>query len=261
MVYLLFFIGFGFLLIIYLYYSTTSVVLERVVINEEEEADKIRLIHLSDFHYYRTGRLEKKVLSILEKEKADMIVMTGDYLKTDCYPGFNNYLQEMNIDCPALAVLGNHDFNHNLNKLEAVLRSAGVTLLRNEGLSMQIRGRTLNIIGIESPDRGYDDLKRASLAVDLNSGYNIVLSHTYHIMDRIEPNNIDLVLAGDTHGGQINIPLVGIKLLKFFFRHDLRYISGSYKKNNTTLYINRGLGTSLLPVRYRSRPEVTLIEL
>ncbi len=70
---------------------------------------------------------------------------------------------------------------------------------------------------------------------------------------------IDLILVGDTHGGQINFPLIGKMLLDYLFRFD--FLKGLYQPGNTYLYVNRGLGTTGLHFRLRCSPEIALIEI
>ena len=130
-----------------------------------------------------------------------------------------------------------------------------ITFLENESTKISINGNEINLIGVGSPDGGHDYLDKAVKGIDLSDGYNVLLSHTYHIIDSIKNYDIDLVLAGDTHGGQIIYPLVGKLLLNKLF--ETKYLRGKYEIGNTILYVNRGLGTSLLPFRFNSYPEIT----
>ncbi|MDZ7672449.1 MAG: hypothetical protein U5K53_06415 [Halanaerobiales bacterium] len=66
----------------------------------------------------------------------------------------------------------------------------------------------INIIGVDTPDMGKDDYNKAVEGIDLNNNFNLLLSHTYHITEKEKLENIDLVLVGDTHGGQINLPIL-----------------------------------------------------
>mgnify|MGYP006303271927 CR=1 FL=1 len=141
-----------------------------------------------------------------------------------------------------------------------LLEEQGIKFLHNEDFAYQVNSQQVNIIGVGSPDLGYDDLDRAVQDVDLNEGYNIILSHTYEIIgDAQDYDEIDLVLAGDTHGGQMNIPFITENLLGRFYQ--IEYLSGKYVLDNLILYVNRGLGTIGLPWRFNCRPEVTLIEI
>jgi hypothetical protein len=86
-----------------------------------------------------------------------------------------------------------------------------------------------------------------------------MLAHSPEIFRRIKSQNIDLVLTGHTHGGQVNIPFI----TNFFLpvKYGRKYKSGLFKEDSTYLYVNRGVGTTLLPFRFNAPPEITLIEL
>ena len=113
---------------------------------------------------------------------------------------------------------------------------------------MNIDGNLINVIGVK---------ENGDLNKSVNKkGYNIVLSHFYDIIKN--ETEMDLILVGDTHGGQINIPLIGKKVLDFLFNFD--YLKGKYFVDDTVLYVNRGIGTSKVNVRLRCRPEIALIE-
>jgi predicted MPP superfamily phosphohydrolase len=191
--------------------------------------------------------LERKLISIIKKEEYDLLVMTGDYLHKRCYLNeFGDFLNKLNIHKPAFAVPGDNDQDINWNKF---FKKTGITFLRNEGVSLDIDGNLINVIGVE---------KNGVLNINKN-GYNIILSHFYDIIDEAKnESEIDLILAGDTHGGQINIPLIGKKVLDLIFKFD--YLKGKYNVDGIVLYVNRGIGTSKINVRLRCRPEVALIE-
>jgi len=135
-----------------------------------------------------------------------------------------------------------------------------IKFLNNENITTNKDNDKINIIGVDTPDLGYDNISQAVGSLDLNDSFNIILSHTYEIINKLNNSNkFDLILAGDTHGGQINLPF----LKKFVFNSfELNHLSGEYKvKGNTILYINRGIGTTKIPLRLRSRPEITVIDI
>jgi len=97
---------------------------------------------------------------------------------------------------------------------------------------------------------------------------NIILSHTHEIVNSLDDESdscsssgVDLILTGDTHGGQINIPFISRFIIPLAFNRDSNFIAGKYNHGNTVIYINRGLGTTILPFRFNSRPEITLVRL
>jgi uncharacterized protein len=237
-------------LILYLYYETTQLKLERVTISSDKIKGKLRILHLTDHHFRNINRLERKIISIAKKEEYDLLVMTGDYLHKKKYlDEFGDFLNKLNIHKPAFAVPGDNDQEINWN---IFFEKTGITFLKDEVIRLDIDGNLINVIGVEKKG----DLNKT--AINKNE-YNVILSHFYDIINEVKnEKEIDLILVGDTHGGQINIPLIGKRVIDLLFKFD--YLKGKYNVNNTVLYVNRGIGTSKLNLRLRCRPEIALIE-
>ncbi len=248
------------LLVLYLYYQTTQVKLEKISISSDKIKGNLKILHLSDHHFNKMGRLEKKIIAYLQKEEFDILVLTGDYLRNITYiDEFDVFLKKLNLNQPAFAVSGDNDYSINPVLWQEFFKESGIIFLANQGLSINIAENTINIIGVESPGIA-DDLNKSLSSLDLKDTYNIILSHTYNILEIVkEEMEIDLILVGDTHGGQINFPLIGKRLLDYLFRFD--FLKGLYRLGNTYLYVNRGLGTSGLYFRLRCSPEIALIEI
>lgn len=247
------------LLLVYLYHETTSTVVERVEIITGFNPDRtIHILHLSDLHFRRWGRVEKRVLSYVHRIKPPLILLTGDYVNNrKNKKEWMAFLEKLTENSSVYAVRGNHDYDD--LDIERTFSKLGITLLCNKGVSLQLEGLPLNIIGVESLDRRYTCLREVASTLKLNDSYNIVLSHTYHCIKRGKGMGIHLYLVGDTHGGQIYFPYITQKLLQH--RHEVEYMRGKYSVNGSILYVNRGLGWILLPIRLRSRPEMTLLQL
>jgi len=239
-----------------LYHHTTKVKVENVNLKSEKIANQISILQLSDFHFDGKGKLEKNIKSKLKEIEYNLVVLTGDYLNdVDKIDEFISFINELEFTPKVYAVSGNHDYQRNIEEIKNKFEKENITFLENESTKISINGNEINLIGVGSPDGGHDYLDKAVKGIDLSDGYNVLLSHTYHIIDSIKNYDIDLVLAGDTHGGQIIYPLVGKLLLNKLF--ETKYLRGKYEIGNTILYVNRGLGTSLLPFRFNSYPEIT----
>ena len=225
-----------------------------------EIASPLKAIQLSDFHFKEAGRLEMEVKSYLESNSYDLLLLTGDYLSSpDKLDDFFQYLGSIDFQAPVIAVPGNHDYKLDIALIAERFKARGIIFLENGNYNFKKAGQSFNLIGVGSPDLGRDKLEEAVNGLEMNGGYNIILSHTYDIIDKIAEYQIDLILAGDTHGGQIYLPFITKFLMKRVL--GLRYLAGRYKIGDTTLYINRGLGTSGLPVRFNCRPELTEIRI
>ncbi|MGM0438414.1 MAG: metallophosphoesterase [Bacillota bacterium] len=239
-----------------LYHHTTKVKKEEISLKSDKISDEIAILQLSDFHYDGRGKLEKNLKKKIREVKYDLVVLTGDYLNDeDKLAEFITFLNELEFKTKVFAVSGNHDYFKNIEEIKDNFEKEGIIFLENESEKINVKGNEINIIGVGSPDGDHDDFKKAVDNLNLTNSYNLVLSHTYHILDSIKNYDIDLVLAGDTHGGQIIYPLLGKILLNIFF--ETKYLAGRYEINDTTLYVNRGLGTSLLPMRFNAYPEIS----
>ncbi|WP_412470827.1 metallophosphoesterase [Halobacteriovorax sp. RT-2-4] len=212
----------------------------------------LKIAHISDLHTKGLGTIEKKVISALQKEKPDIIVITGDLATPDgTYEGYLEVLREMKAPKGVYFVQGNWDIWEELPNKEELFQKAGIIDLTN---SMKQIDKDLNLIG-------FDDLigvpaTKLLKSVD-SSLLNIALFHTPDFFDTI-PNSIPLSLAGHSHGGQVRIPLYGPLWTPYGTDN---YISGWYKKENKELFVSRGIGNSILPIRFNCRPELVFIEI
>jgi hypothetical protein len=135
-------------------------------------------------------------------------------------------------------------------------------------MPVQLNGGTLNLIGVDFQSvrwlgRHGEDLVRKYLdgvqPLVLPETVNILLSHNPNTFDRAAELGIDLSLAGHTHGGQITLEFIHPSLTPS--RLITRYVKGWYQKGEAQLYVNRGIGTILAPIRFAAPPEITLLEL
>jgi predicted MPP superfamily phosphohydrolase len=223
----------------------------------------IEIVHLSDFHSKNFGQKEKEVLENLRQLNPDFIFITGDFVDwttkdlKSCQ-GFWQELSENHLG-KVFGVLGNHDHRHPKRKtLKNLLKESGIEILANEAKKVEKNGDFIHLIGIDDPHEGYDDIKKAMAEID-NDNLKILIAHSPEIFKKIKGKDIDLVLVGHTHGGQINIPFLTDFLLPL--KYDRKYKSGLFKENSTYLYVNRGIGTTFISLRFNSFPEITLITL
>lgn len=142
--------------------------------------------------------------------------------------------------------------------------SAGVIVLHDESIVIEKDGQTIQMIGIDDPDFSYiaaDKIVSTKLeTMDIKEGFTLMLSHRPELFDSYVENEIDLVLSGHAHGGQVRIPLIGGLIAPdqgLFPKYD----AGVYSEGNTTMVVSRGIGNSVIPIRINNRPEIVLIEL
>lgn len=251
-------------IIIFLSYKLIDNHTHDIEINREEIynnkiKENLKILHLSDLHFNFDRNYQQKLLKIVNNLEYDFLFFTGDYVNKEQYIlNLNQFLEKIDNKENAFAVFGNHDYEYNLDKLESAFKENNIKILDNKGQTLNIKNNNVNIIGVETPDLEKDKFNKATEDLNLTQNINLLLSHTYHIVKRDKLDDINLVLAGDTHGGQINIPFINQIINNKF---ELKYKSGKYILNHLILLINRGIGTSILPFRINCKPEVLLITL
>jgi len=238
------------------------IVLERIEVESNKDLDKeLKIIQLSDFHSQNFGRQEKKVIEELKEIDADFIFITGDFVDIrtkdlESCAEFWKRISEVN-KARVFGVLGNHDYWHpKTEKIIELLNKNGIEILSNESIELKSNNSSFNLVGVGDPYEGRDNLKKA---MEKLSGQlpTILMAHSPEIFREAKKKDIDLILTGHTHGGQIDLPLITRIILPL--KHDKDYKKGQFKDNSSTLYVNRGIGTTILPARFNSLPEITVI--
>lgn len=216
------------------------------------------IAQISDVHagtYVGEGELDEG-LALVRKARPDLVVVTGDIVDFDetWAPLVARKLADLAPRDGVAAVLGNHDYYADVDKVAAALRKGGVDVLVDEGRVIRPRdGGGFALLGVDDRwstryGRAGPRLGRALAMVPPELG-RVLLSHQPPTVDRWA-GQVALQLSGHTHGGQIN---PGVRLADLF----LKYVAGPYQVGGTTLYVNRGFGTVGTPSRVGAPPEVT----
>lgn len=218
----------------------------------------LKIADLSDLHTRGLGRPERKILAILEREKPDVILITGDSLADP----LGNYaacmrvyrrLSALNAPLGVWFVHGNWEILKPVKHEREFYRDAGIHLLVNQNHELR---PDVWLIGLDDATVGRPDLRKAMQGVPENV-YKIAMFHSPDFFEVIA-GKVNLVLAGHTHGGQIHIPLVKPFWLP---KGSGRFLAGWYEEKESRMYVNRGVGMSEIPVRFLCRPEVAFITL
>jgi len=212
----------------------------------------IKIAHLSDIHTYGLGRREVKMLQVMEAEQPDAIVITGDSINiTSDYPALHDLLTRLHAPLGVWVVRGNHEDWWPVDNEQAFYKSAGVRLLVNS--SDEVRDG-IWFVGFDDLYAGSPDLQKAFAGVP-ESAYKIALFHS-PVYFETEAGHSDLGLAGHSHGGQVKLPLIGPPYSPPFCG---RFMEGWYELRGTKMYVSRGIGTSIVGVRFWCRPEIAII--
>jgi predicted MPP superfamily phosphohydrolase len=229
--------------------------------------DNLKIVQFSDTHlgfHYDLDQLEELIEKI-NKIKADIIFFTGDLMdEPNKYSEANQIpplLQKIEAPLGKFAIYGNHDHGgYGSDIYKSIMEEAGFILLLNENRKIEVSGSSIHVIGIDDAMLGRPDIKLAAENI-AEPSYKILLSHAPDLADGASSFGIQLQLSGHSHGGQIKIPFFGA-LVKPPYAE--RYHEGFYEigsQEPLTLYVNRGLGTTRLPFRFLSRPEMTVFTL
>ncbi|WP_391558388.1 metallophosphoesterase [Robertmurraya sp.] len=229
-----------------------------------------KILQFSDTHVgfqYDLTQL-KELVNKINSLEPDMILFTGDLMDTpNQYAEINSIapiLKNLHAPFGSFAIYGNHDHGgYGSDLYRNVMKEAGFTLLLNEAHQVSLlTNESLYIAGIDDAMLGRPDIQ-ATLESIPNEAYTILLSHAPDLADQAANiGNVQLQLSGHSHGGQIQIPFLGAIIKPPFAK---KYYEGFYQigqtSNPLTLYVNRGLGTTRLPFRFLSPPEITLFTL
>lgn len=229
-----------------------------------------KFVQISDLHFTEKTNEARinKIYQAVKKLNPEIVFITGDFVSKEIgIKPATNLVGKLTKDFPVYAVFGNWDYwalNYDINRIENELEKVGAEVAINESFEVQVGDELINIIGVKDPytsgqsERG---LKWVMDNIDKNNkSCKILLAHSPDIIKTASELNIDLVLVGHTHGGQIHIPFITPKLIPV--RPEGKgYIKGLYTVNQTQMYVNRGLGMSIWPFRFMVSPEITLISL
>jgi len=155
------------------------------------------------------------------------------------------------------ASLGNHDWWLDAPRVQTALEKRGIRALENDAVYLARGGAHFWLIGISDFREGPLDLPRARSKVT-GAGPVLAFTHNPDVFPVI-PWGFSLLVAGHTHGGQVRIPLFGTPIVPS--KYGQRYAAGHVVENGRHLFVSPGIGTSILPVRFRVPPEITLLEL
>ncbi len=232
-----------------------------------------RIAQVSDLHNAEFGKNNAELLKLLSESRPDIIVITGDLIDanhTDVGIALG-FAQESVRIAPTYYVTGNHEAaSQQYDTLKAGLEEEGVIVLEDEAISLERGGETISLIGLADPDFtvkgemfGEAPVMVSAKLKNLNDGegkYTIMLSHRSELFETYVNCGIDLVFAGHAHGGQFRLPFIGgvIAPNQGLFP---KYDAGLYTDGGTNMVVSRGIGNSIIPLRFNNRPEIVLVEL
>jgi len=240
--------------------EANSLSLERVNIDLErlpKNLDGFKIIHLSDIHHSPFTNIEhiKRAVKIANRLKPDMFVLTGDYVshETQYIAPVAKVLGKLRSEFGTYACLGNHDHWTDAASVTGHFREEGINVLINEGFRFEGRGGSFWLAGVDDHMVGLTDVP-AALKGSYPDEMKLLLAHNPIIFRKAVRAGVDLTLSGHTHGGQVKIRDDEKRILP-----RRRLSSGLHRRKSSQIYITRGIGTVVLPVRYQCPPEISLL--
>ena len=251
------------ILMLFSYYQNNSLSTSTFKLSSEKIKDSIKVVQLSDLHSKQFGKNQNRLVRKVKNLNPDIIAFTGDLVDSKDYDEQKSMtlMEELIQIAPTYYVTGNHEsWSGKFSDLEEKLRKAGVYILRNEQALVKIKEETVNLIGVDDPTflSGEEELSEIIDSHRSEEHFNLLLSHRPELFSLYE--KLDLVLTGHAHGGQVRLPFIGgIVAPDQGFMPE--YTAGMYKKEETVMIVNRGLGNSIIPQRIFNRPEIVEIVL
>ena len=227
----------------------------------------MRIVQASDLHYAEFSEpwFLREVVRRINQLRPDMVVLTGDFISFGpmprsfarrCAPACAEILSA--IECPLrYASLGNHDYIVGPQPVAGALREHGLPVLVNSSIPLEREGKRIWLAGLGSACEHAADPARAIPRAAATEPV-ILLAHEPDILPKIARYNVDLMLSGHTHGGQVRFPFLPPFHLPELGR---RYVEGWFRQGPTQMYVNRGIGAIGVPFRFRCPPEITVFTL
>lgn len=236
------------------------------------EFDNFTIVQISDLHNKNFGENQINILNKVQSVSPDIIVITGDLIDRRKYDlDLAMTLIKGMVDiAPVYYVSGNHEaWSGKYSLIKKSLIKTGVHVLDNTKFEISIASSSINIVGVSDPDFLTSDYMDGTNSTEMSEklkqwssdeNFKILLSHRPELFDLYCDNGMDLIFTGHAHGGQFRIPLAGglIAPDQGLFP---QYTSGSYNKKLSTMFVSRGLGNSIVPVRIFNRPEIVVVTL
>lgn len=214
-----------------------------------QSGKKLKIAHISDLHTKGLATLEKKLIDALTLEKPDVILISGDIATPKgTMQGYHDVISKFKAPLGVYFVSGNWEYWTPIANQELLLEKANIKNIENRALNLL---DNIWVLGFEDELEGMPDLSMMSQVPE--HAVKIAVFHSPSFFHKI--GNIHLSLSGHSHGGQVRLPLVGALWVP---AGTDRFDMGWFEKGKSKMYVSRGIGTSILPIRFLCSPELAI---
>ena len=266
-------VGIGFLLLWSFYIEPSSLSYKRYEITLDDwptSQDGLSVAVIADLHVgapYMPLERVKTIVRSVNNIKPDLILLAGDYSIDEIgrviggtfvkRQPIARELSKLKAKLGVFAVLGNHDWYNGADKARQVFEGVGIPVLDDEAIEIKDGKNRFWLVGISDYLKGRHDVGKAFRGVPKDASV-IVLTHNPDVFPEL-PRPVSIGLAGHTHGGQVRLPFIGSPVVPSSYGQ--RYIAGHIIENGKHFFVSPGIGTSIIPIRFRMPPEIPIITL
>lgn len=233
--------------------------------NWPNDLNGLRIAVIGDIHTGAPFIDDRKLQLLVERtnqQQPDLVVLLGDFMSQNTWHGHRvapeitaSHLKYLQAPLGVYAVLGNHDWWDNGDHVRHALEQAGIRVLENDVSEVKRREASFWLGGLSDlwtrPQQVPETLAKIPAGSQI-----IALAHNPDVFPHL-PKTVPLLLAAHTHGGQVKFPLIGTPVIPSRFGQ--RYSAGHVFENGHHLFVTTGIGTSILPVRFRVPPEIAVL--
>jgi len=233
--------------------------------NWPQELSGLRIALIADIHtggpFIDDNKL-RQIVELTNQQNPDLIVLLGDYMSPNSWHSHRvepevtaAAMKDLHAPLGVYAILGNHDWWYDGEKVRRAFEANGIPILENEVAEIKWRDKSFWLVGLADSWTRPQHVSETIAKVPPGSTV-IALTHNPDVFPRL-PESVPLLLAAHTHGGQVNLPLIGTPIVPSRFGR--KYTAGHVFENGHHMFVTTGIGTSILPVRFRVTPEIVIL--
>ncbi len=236
-----------------------------VVSSPRPDSRPIRIAAIGDIHagspFISSTKL-KRIVALTNSQQPDLIVLLGDYMVRDTFyqthvePEITaGVLKDLHAPLGVFAVIGNHDSWYDAGRVRRAFETVGISVLENDVRELHFGDRSLWLIGLADAQTNRHDIHGTMARVPPGASTILLMHHPDTFLEL--PAAVKLTLAAHTHGGQVNLPYLGRRIVPSSYGQ--RYAAGIVREDGKTMFVTTGVGTSIIPVRFRVPPEIAVL--